>query len=238
MAKRAMHFKFNLGRTKGKGHKQPQSGGGDGAPEPDWRIDFKNAVYQAAGSTVAVDTLVVPDGDPDFLDKVQAGVGFVLTGGDGDTFLLAAGVVDAVLAGAAVVLSFREGDPGVGPAGSNVVSVTFFSSDSAISSLSATRDTSGDYANINADEETVDGENSPGDGLNKLAARMTATTLYMALNGGTEISGSQETSVANAPSPADRVRIYVASDYNGTDATLEKIEVFVGATDLPALSTV
>jgi hypothetical protein len=31
MAKRAMHFKFNFGRTKGKGHKQPQSGGGDGA---------------------------------------------------------------------------------------------------------------------------------------------------------------------------------------------------------------
>jgi hypothetical protein len=28
MARRGMHFKFNLGRTKGRGHKQPSSGGG------------------------------------------------------------------------------------------------------------------------------------------------------------------------------------------------------------------
>jgi hypothetical protein len=81
MARRGMHFKFNLGRTKGRGHKQPSSGGGAEwlplAPSGDAALayaDFVNGHYYANGAEVSLADIVA---DP----TMRTSSGFVVAGG-------------------------------------------------------------------------------------------------------------------------------------------------------------
>jgi hypothetical protein len=221
-----MHFKFNLGRTKGRGHKQPSSGGGGAAPA--WLPEGATG-----GGASFVDNQAYVDGNlVPLTDQFQADpdVGSEFDPGNiSENGLSGSGVLPPSLTGALLASVLN-------PSGSVIlleITAPAYSIGFDLISADWNEELRQGSSHFGSDIYNNDGTTSFDDatvsGLNRLAIRMTPTEVAFSLNGATEHSVAVSSASVTW---SHLIRARVIGDYG----YLRLVAVFPPDTVLSALS--